>query len=191
MERRGRNQRGGNVLEFTLVVIPLVFLLLGVTTVGLSLGRSVRVSQVCRDAASMFVRGVDFSKTGNQDILVRLTEGMNMTRNGGDGVIILSKVTWLPQSKCTELDLNPCNGDSHVITQRIVIGNQSLRASNLGTPDEDLLDDQGLVQDYMKEASAVATMPMITLDEGQFAYVAEIHFRGLMDQADVYSQAIF
>jgi hypothetical protein len=190
-ERRARSQRGSNVLEFALVVTPVVLLMIGVATAGLALGRSVRVSQVCRDAASMFVRGVDFSKPGNQDVLVRLTEGMGMTRAGGDGVIILTKVTWVPQSKCTELDLSPCNGDSHVMTQRIVIGNPSLRSSNLGTPDASLLNSQGLVQDYMTEASAVANMPMITLEEGQFEYVAEIHFRGLMNGADVYSRAIF
>ncbi len=188
---RRKNQTGNNVLEFALVGMPLVLLLLGVTTTGLALGRSVQVAQVCRDAASMYVRGVDFSRPGNQDVLVRLTNGMGMTRTGGDGVIILSKVTWIPQSKCTELALNPCNGDSHVITQRIVIGNQAQRPSNLGTPNAGLLDSQGLVRDYMEEPSAVAVFPMMTLDEGQYAYVAETNFRGVFNSEFVYSKAIF
>src|SRR5687768_18278725 len=98
--KRKKSQGGNNVIEFALVGMPLVLLLLGVTSTGLALGRSVQVAQVCRDAASMYVRGVDFSKAGNQDVLVRLTHGLQMTRTGGEGVVILSKVTWIPESKC-------------------------------------------------------------------------------------------
>lgn len=188
---RRKNQRGNNILEFALVALPLVMLLLGVTTTGLGLGRSVQVAQVCRDAASMYVRGVDFSRDGNKDVLVRLSQGLNLTRNGGDGVIMLSKVTWVPQQTCTDLSLFPCNGDRHVVTQRIVIGNQSLRTSALGTPNSGLLDSKGLVTDYLTEASAVATFPMMTLQDGQYAYVAEVHFIGFMGGAPIYSRAIF
>lgn len=188
---RRKKQGGSNVVEFALVVTPLVMLLLGVTTTGLALGRSVQVAQVCRDAASMYVRGVDFSKAGNKDVLVRLAQGLNLTRAGGSGVIILTKVTYIPQSKCTALALNPCNGNKHVMTQRIVVGNAGLRSSSLGTPNAGLLDAQGLVTDYMKETSAVATFPMMTLADGQYAYVAETFFNGLFQNQSVYSRAIF
>lgn len=188
---RRKKQGGSNVVEFALVVTPLVMLLLGVTTTGLALGRSVQVAQVCRDAASMYVRGVDFSKAGNKDVLVRLAQGLNLTRAGGSGVIILTKVTYIPQSKCTALALNPCNGNKHVMTQRIVVGNAGLRSSSLGTPNAGLLDAQGLVTDYIKETSAVATFPMMTLADGQYAYVAETFFNGLFQNQSVYSRAIF
>jgi hypothetical protein len=188
---RRKNQRGNNILEFALVAMPLVLLLLGVTTTGLGLGRSVQVAQICRDAASMYVRGVDFSRDGNKDVLVRLSQGLGMTRNGGDGLIILSKVTFIPQQTCTDLSLFPCNGDRHVITQRIVVGDPSLRASAVGTPNAGLLDSKGLVRDYIKEVSAVATFPMMTLQNGQYAYVAEVHFVGFMGGAPIYSRAIF
>jgi hypothetical protein len=188
---RRKNQRGNNILEFALVAMPLVLLLLGVTTTGLGLGRSVQVAQICRDAASMYVRGVDFSRDGNTDVLVRLSQGLGMTRNGGDGLIILSKVTFIPQQTCTDLSLFPCNGDRHVITQRIVVGDPSLRASAVGTPNAGLLDSKGLVRDYIKEVSAVATFPMMTLQNGQYAYVAEVHFVGFMGGAPIYSRAIF
>jgi hypothetical protein len=191
LSNRKRNQRGNNILEFALVALPLVTLLLGVTTTGLGLGRSVQVAQVCRDAASMFVRGVDFSRDGNKDVLVRLSQGLGMTRDGGDGVILLSKVTWIPQQKCTDLGLVTCNGDRHVITQRIVVGNPSLRTSALGTPNAGLLDAKGIVRDYLIEASAVANFPMMTLQDGQYAYVVETHFTGFMGGAPIYSRAIF
>ncbi len=139
----------------------------------------------------MNVRGVDFSRDGNKDVLDRLSQGLGMTRNGGDGVIMLSKVTWISQQTCNDLSLFPCNGDRHVVTQRIVIGNQSLRTSALGTPNAGLLDSKGLVRDYMIEVSAVATFPMMTLQEGQYAYVAETHFVGFMGGAPIYSRAIF
>lgn len=188
--RRAR-QGGNNVLEFALVVMPLVVILLGVTTIGVMLARSIRVAQICRDATSMYVRGVNFSRPGNKDVLVRLAGSLGMTQAGGDGVIILSEITYIPQSRCEEVDLNPCNGNRHVITQRVVIGNSALRSSNLGSPANHLVDSEGLVRDYMTEGSAVATFPMMNLDDGQFAYVAETYFRGVLNNAGVYSIAVF
>lgn len=189
--RRKQSQRGTNLIEFALVITPLTLLLLGVVTVGLSLGMSVRVAQICRDAASMYVRGVDFSRSGNKDVLVRLSQGYGMTQSGGDGVVILSRITWIPQARCTALNLNPCNGNRHVVTQRIVVGNASLRVSSLGSPNSSLLDDRGLVRNYMTEASAVAQFDMMTLDDGQYAYVAETFFKTPMTTTGVYSRAIF
>jgi hypothetical protein len=98
-------------------------------------------------------------------------------------------VTWIPQSKCTALALSPCNGDKHVIMQRIVIGNSSLRASNLGTPTG--MDSQGLVPNYMTAAGAVARFPYMQLDEGQEAYVSECQFKGVFGRSVIYSRAIF
>lgn len=186
------------MLEFGLVITPLVVLLLGVTVVGLNLGRSIRGNQVARDAASMYVRGIDFSKEGSKDLLVRLADRLGMTRNGGRGVVIFSKVTWIPQSKCDALELDPCNGDRHVIVQRLVVGNAGLRQSALGTPDPSLLDSKGLVDNYLQEGSAVADLVGLTLHEGEYAYVAESYFQspdfdmpGFQSGTGVYSRAIF
>jgi len=176
---RGRNRkrrRGTAVLETALLATPIVLLLLGVFAVGMNLGRAVHAGQVNRDAASMYVRGVDFSKNGSKDVLVRLAQGLGMTRDGGDGVVILSKVTWMPQSKCTALALNPCNADKHVITQRLTVGNPALRQSALGVPDSDIVDSMGLVENYMQEPSAVAVFPYMQLIEGEFTYVTESYF---------------
>lgn len=195
---RRKAERGNAILEFGFVVTPLVLLLMGVVVVGLNLGRMVSVSQVARDTASMYVRGVDFSKAGNQDIIVRLAQGLGLTRTGGPGVVMLSKVTWISQEQCEELDTGPCNGDRHVITQRIVIGNASLRTSSLGTPNPGLLDSLGQVRDYIQEPSAVANFPFAQLSRGEFAFVAEAYFSspnlslpGFQGGDGVYARAIF
>ena len=187
--QRRHGERGSSIIEFALVAPLLVVIIGGVAVTGVNLARMVQVSQVSRDAASMYVRGVDFSRTGNQDVLVRLSRGLNITRTGGDGVIILSKVTFIPHSKCQDLQLASCNSNDYVITQRIVIGNGSLRSSALGTPLSHLIDSQGNVRDYMKEPSAVANFSGITLGDGQYSYVAESYVRGTGE--GVYSRAIF
>jgi hypothetical protein len=191
---RKKTQAGNNLVEFALVAMPLVILLLGITTTGLKLARSVQVSQVCRDAASMFVRGVDFSYPGNQDILVELAQGLGLTRTGGPGAVILSKVTYISSTKCTAMGNPPgCNANKHVITQRVVIGNSSNSSlrSNLGTPSSSLLDSKGIVNNYQTDDSAIATFPMTNLEDDQWAYVAEARFPGLFGGGQVYSRAIF
>lgn len=188
---RSHRQKGISIIEFALVA-PFLFVLMGgIVTIGMNLSRLIRVAQLARDAASMYVRAVDFSKTGNQDILVRLGETLGLARTGGDAVVYLTKVTFLPQSKCTELAISPCNGNQHVMTQRIVIGNGSLARSWLGTPTASLIDAQGLVRDYMREASAVARMPGLTLAEGEYAYVAETYAEGVFSSRGIYSRALF
>jgi hypothetical protein len=78
-----------------------------------------------------------------------------------------------------------------VITQRIVIGNGSLFSSNIANPSSNLLDSQGFVQNYMKEPSAVANIESLTLEDGEYAYVAETYARGVLTSRGVYSKALF
>lgn len=92
---RGNNrkrQRGNQVIEFALCSVLLVPLFLGTVVLGMRLGRSIQVTQVARDTAHMYARFVDFSKAGNQDLVVRIASGLKMTRTGGNGVVILSQV---------------------------------------------------------------------------------------------------
>ena len=159
-EIRNRRRRGTALIEFGLIIFPLILILFGVTVIGLQLGQSVRGSQITRDAASMYVRGIDFTLDANQDLLVRLAQGMGLAKTGGRGVIIFSKVTWVTQAECTAAGLSPCNGDRHVITQQIVVGDPSLRASALGSPDS--AGSQGLVLDYMQNPTAIAGSTVLT-----------------------------
>src|SRR5579862_7092912 len=92
-----KNQKGTSILEFALIAWPTVLMLMGVVVVGNALGRAVQAGQVCRDADSMYVRGVDFSLSGNQSELARIGAGLNLqTGNSGNGLVILSKVTFIP-----------------------------------------------------------------------------------------------
>jgi len=171
-----RQRRGAAIIEMALLAFPLMILLFGMSVVGLNLGRHLHVAQICRDAGSMYVRGVDFSQDSNKDILVRLAYPLGLERTSGNGVVILSKITFIPQATCTALALNPCNGDKHVIMQRLVIGNASLKQSEIGTPYAPLLDAKGLVTNFMSEPSAVAHVPFISLSADEYAYVSETYF---------------
>jgi hypothetical protein len=198
MQKAKNKEKGSQMLEFALVTLVLVPFLLGVVVIGLNLGRSVQVAQIGRDAGSMFVRGVDFSQTGNQDILIRLSQGLGMTRAGGTGVVILSKVTFIPSAACA--GINPCNSDQYVVTQRIVVGNATLRSSSFGPAGSVTLDSYGNVANYMIDANAVATAfgSVLTLNANEFAYVSETYFPspsfdmpGFETGTGVYARAIF
>ncbi|MCS7024025.1 MAG: pilus assembly protein [Bryobacteraceae bacterium] len=197
-QNRKSTQSGHAIMEFALMAMPLITFLLGVTSIGFNLGRAVQVAQVCRDASSMYVRGVDFSHPGNQAILIRLGEKLGMANGSGRGVVILSKVTYISQSTCNTLGLPNCNGNKHVITQRIVVGNPNLRSSLIGTPNPLLIDSKGLVRDYMTEPTAVANFSDIQLYENEFAYVVEtffsapdLAFAGFSNGIGNYMRAVF
>jgi hypothetical protein len=200
--KRNRRKRGTALIEFGLIIFPLILTLFGVTVIGLQLGQSVRGSQITRDAASMYVRGIDFSLESNQDLLVRLAQGMGLAKTGGKGVMIFSKVTWITQAECTAAGLSPCNGDRHVITQRIVVGDPSLRTSALGSPDS--ADASGLIVDYMQNPSAIVTndfalQPLdLDLNPGDVAFVTEgffdtpeIKIPGFEHDPGVYTMALY
>ncbi|MCC6538652.1 MAG: hypothetical protein IT162_13940 [Bryobacterales bacterium] len=196
LRRRGR--RGNAIVELGLLAIPLTTMLMSTVVVGLNLGRSIHASQVNRDAGSLFSRGVDFSADFNKDILVRLAQGLGITRTGGSGVIIFSTVTWLPQSKCTALGLGGCNADKHVIIQRLTIGDPALRTSSVGTPAANLIDSKGLINNYMVDDSTIATFPWMQLSENEFAFVAESYFAspdfdlfGFQEGTGVYSISVY
>jgi len=200
--RRGR-QRGNAIVEFAAVAVFLVPLLLGSFTLGMNLNQSIRVTQVVRDAGHMYARFVDFTLPSNQDLLVRLAIGLGMTRTGGDGVVILSKITYLTDADCTGggISLGDCtNRNMYVITNRVVVGNQGLKQSSFGTPDGNSLDTRGNAYDIYRDTSLRANTlgSLLQLSSGQFAFVAEGFFRGaginLQSPAmsnDVYARAIY
>jgi hypothetical protein len=193
---RNRRRRGTAIIELGLIMFPLVILLFGVTVIGIQLGQSVRGAQITRDAASMYVRGIDFSLDANQDLLVRLAQGMGLAKVGGKGVMIFTKVTWVTQAECNDAGLTPCNGDRHVMTHRVIVGDASLHTSALGTPDS--AEPSGIILDYMQNPAAIATFPYMQLRPGEDAYVTEgffdtpeVNFPGLHRDAGVYTIALY
>ncbi len=171
------SEKGTEIIEFVLIVgFILLPLLLGVVVVGINLGREVQVTQIARDAGSMYVRGVDFSQSGNQDVLVRLGQGLALAKTGGSGVVILSEVSYIPAGGCT----TPCNQAQYVIVQRIVVGDSTLVAAHgqIQSSGPVSLDVQGNVINYVTDTNAVISGfgNILTLNGNEFAYVAESYF---------------
>ena len=143
--RRSR-QSGSTIVEFAIMAPCLLLMFFGSVGMGLMLGRYVQAVQVCRDIAHMYSDGVDFSRAANQNIIIQqLAQGTGITATGGNGVIILSKVATVYQADCDAAGFSgSCtNRGLPVFTQRIVIGQSTLRASDFGTPNAAILDTQG------------------------------------------------
>ncbi len=206
MRLSSRTKRRGNaLLEFAIVSIFLVPLLLGMFVIGVNLGRSIQVIQLTRDVGHMYAQQVDFSLAANQNILVRLAYGMGMTTTTGDGVVILSKVMYAGAAQCTAAGLttSQCkNINQNVFLQRIVVGNFSQSSSQFGTPTASLIDSQGIVKNYLTDASAVANNfgSLMTLNPGDVGYMVESFFtspdlgalaNGQTTNSGVYARAIF
>ncbi|MCP5113580.1 MAG: pilus assembly protein [bacterium] len=200
---RRQNQKGNTIIEFALVSMLLIPLMLGTVNVGMNLSRSIQVTQVSRDAGHMYVRFVDFSLDGNKDIIVRLAHGLGMTRDGGNGTVLLSKILFVGELECEAggLTVEQCpNFNYPVITQRQTIGNTSLQSSAIGEPDANLLDAEGNVANYLTEASARSDTfnNILPLESGEFAYVSEAAFAspeydfpGFFENTSSYARTIF
>lgn len=181
----------------------LIPLLLGTVNVGMNLSRSIQVTQVSRDAGHMYVRFVDFSLDGNKDIIVRLAQGMNMTRDGGNGKVTLSQVMFIGDLECEAggLDPNNCpNNGQPVIVHRIVIGNDSIHTGAVGNPNPALIQSNGDVDNYLTDSSAVSTTfnNILQLQPGEVAYVSEgffaapeFDFPGFFEGSSAYARTIF
>jgi hypothetical protein len=199
--KRNRKEQGHSILEFALLAMPTVTMLLGVVVVGIDLGRGVMVTQISRDAGAMYVRGLDFSQTGNQQVLVRLGQNMNLQLTGGDGRVTFSKVTFIPDPSCgSPPDPNCTNGKS-VLMQRIVFGNTTLQATHYPTAGSISQDGQGNVNNYTTDPNAVIanfTTNAFQLKPNEISYVAETFFRtqdvsmaGFISSPGVYAQSFF
>ena len=188
-----KRERGSVVVEFILIAPFLVITLLGVVGVGFTLGRSIQVNQVTRDAAKLFFDGVDLSTTGNQKIVGRLGWGMGLASDAsgtintaGKGVVILTQVIHVGTNECLAAGYTTnasCpNFDQLVIEKRIVVGNATLRASNFGSPGLSLLQADGSIRplDYCTDASVLvpagSAPTLLNLAQGQFSFDVESYF---------------
>jgi Flp pilus assembly protein TadG len=84
---RNRNRRGNAVIEFALASTVLIPMFFGTIALGLNLGRNLQVTQVSRDIAVMYSRGIDFSQAGSHAIVRTLASGLDLT-DTGDAVVI-------------------------------------------------------------------------------------------------------
>jgi hypothetical protein len=169
-----RNRRGNAVVELAITMPVLVLALFGVVTGGMVFDRYMTVVQLSRIGASMFSRGTNFALDENKDLLL-LGQGLEVTRNGGEGVVYLTRLVLAPSGTANDGQL--------VIAERHVIGNPNFAASAIGAPSSniwpnpDKVGPTGDVKDYFNDVSAVATVPgsLLTLPIGESMYVAEVY----------------
>jgi hypothetical protein len=185
---RRKRQRGNAMIETALCFTFLMPLLMGTVGVGIALIRSIVTLQICRDAGSMYARGVDFSKTPNQDMLVLISTGMNMTRTGGNGEIILTKLMKIGPTECADGTgpLSGCtNNGQTVIVQQIIIGANGLKTSSVGTPPAGLANADGTfdADTYLKDSRFVATgfNTLLSMGDGETACISEAYFKPLLN----------
>jgi len=175
------------MVEFVLCIgVFWMPLFLGTIIIGFNLIRAVQVTQVCRDAGHMYSYGKDFTQPTYQNLLVSLAKGLNMTTTSGNGVVILSTVTYIDTTQCKAGGYSSTcpNYQKLVFTRRVVVGNSSLHLSTFGTPNAGFLDGSGNVrsgdnngtQGYLNDASAIASgfSNVVALSAGQYSYVSEM-----------------
>jgi len=194
--------RGSACIEFAFVTMLLVPLLLGTGAAGIDMILTLQTIQLARDAGHMYARGLDFSQPGNQTILANVgsTLGLSTTLGSGSAVVILSKLTYVDDAACTAAGAVDSHGNPSgctnlgkwVFTQRLEIGNSSVRTSNIGSPltsgptGVTVESPSGNISlsDYVTKAGAVATFNSINpysdvngnvsgLPSGQMLYIAE------------------
>lgn len=204
--RRSRRGESGNaIVEFALVSMFLVSMILGTFSIGMSLTRSVQAGIVSRDAGAMFMRYVDFTLTANKSILVRLANGMGMTATGGNGVVIMTQITKIGDAQCTQGGLTPANcpnNGSNVVVKRVTVGNTGLYTTTFGSPTGSIVETDGSISstNYLTNttARAPAFSSVMTLEDGEFAFVSEAYFitpeidlPGYRNNTHVYQRNIF
>jgi hypothetical protein len=191
MLTRSKQSRGTLIPLYALGAIFFVPLAIGVLLVNNSASRNDHANQVSRDVASMYAQGLDFSSTANQDIALKVAEGLGMNIRGGKGVLILSKIRVVHGTDCAAVGASHCANEGYaVITQRYVIGNRALRASSFGTPTY-IDSGTGNVRDWTNDVTARAEDFPTNLKAGESTYAAECYLASQEPRGGVYSRAMF
>jgi hypothetical protein len=203
--RRLRGSRGQVMIEFAFTLLLSVPLILGILAIGIRYVRELKITQISRDLANMYARGVDFNASGAANIVQRLGPGFDFS-SSGNGVAILSKVRKVTSAECTAngVALGGCNANQAVFEQQIVFGNSAVRPSNFGTP-TGLASDKTTTEPHQRTVAAnVARGFLIYLDlhgdplTREHAYMVEVivntgdlDIPGFMTQTQAYSRNIF
>jgi len=189
MKGRAKDGFVASIPLYALGAIFLVPLSIGVLLVSSNASQYDHANQISRDIASMYAQGMDFSKSANQSIAMRVAEGLGMP--AGQGIIILSKVRVVHDADCRDQTRGECaNNGRAVVTERYVMGNATLRRSSLGTP-AGLNQTKGDVLNWTSDQSARAQDFTANLKPGEFAYVAECYMTSPELRGGVYARAMF
>jgi hypothetical protein len=208
MRPRVRSRESGStMIEFCLSISLWMVVLMGLSVVGLNLIQALQVEQICRDSGHMYSEGLDFTQAGNQNLLIMLCSGLNVTTTGGSGVLVFSTVEYIDTPQCTAGGLQGNSGScpnlgQDVFIQRVVMGNSSLFSSKFGTPSSSIIGTGGNIasSDYLTNSSARATgfSSVLSLTGGQVGYLTETYFSSTnfnwgssVSSAGVYERSIF
>jgi hypothetical protein len=191
MHRSFKQPGEKSIRLYALGAIFLVPLSIGVLLVSSNASQNDNAYQISHDVASMYAQGLDFSQRANQDIALSVADGRGIDVRGGRGVLILSKIRVVHASDCAESAAAKCGNKGYaVVTQRYVLGDQTLRASSFGTPKAvDQLS--GEVRDWANDRSARAADFPTNLKAGEFTYAAECFLTSPESHNGVYSRTMF
>ncbi|MBI4902312.1 MAG: pilus assembly protein [Acidobacteria bacterium] len=185
---RRRRQGGSTITEFAVVFPFMVAAFFGSVGMGVTMIRYMQAVQVCRDLAHMYADGVDFTQTMNKNIAVKLAEGTGMTTNGGNGVVVFSKVLTVFESDCDAAGLSTCGNENQaVVFNRQTVGNTALLSSQFASPSpSSIMDAEGDISaaNYLNANSSVRAPLLTTLLtaagtaqlQGDVANITELYF---------------
>jgi Flp pilus assembly protein TadG len=200
-------RRGVAIVEFTLSMVFLVPLLLGVFIYGFKLVRSIQMQQIVRDLGHMYIRGINFRNPGPQQNARTLAAGFDLT-NTGSSLVVLSKVRLITQVECNAGNAvsptipqgTPCaNINKIVFVEQLTVGNPGNGQSTYGTPPLEP-DYTVTIKNQTRTSTAIANgfATVLPLNSGEYAYVAEminltpeLNIPGFSGQPQVYARAIF
>jgi hypothetical protein len=168
------------MVEFSLLIPVWLPLLLGTMWLGSAMIRGEQTTEMARDLASMYSRGVDFSSTGagsSNTILTDITQQLGTVTAAGTGVVIFSEVEFVGKSVCASAGstygsagppptyvASTCKNEGFfVFRQQYTQGNTSLRSSNFGTAPAGDLDSSNKFQ-----VDAITTYISDTADRSTF-----------------------
>jgi len=181
----------GAITYYTLGAIFVIPLLIGVFVVGTNAELTNQANQVSHDLASMYAQGVDFSSAPNQKIAMRVADGVGMKLEGGQAVVILSKIRVVRDSDCGSSPSAKCSNRGYpVVLQRYVIGNTRLRGSSLGSP-ANIDPKTGDVGNWASDATARADVFALGIKDPEYTYAAECFLATPDVGTGVYSRAMF
>ena len=177
---RSERRRGAAMVELALGLTVLFPILLGVGAIGVRLGRTLQATQATRDIAHMYALGADFSLPGTQALASTLSREYNLSSTG-KAVLLFSRIMKVQQIDCDAAGLHTCpNLNQPVFTQRIVIGNPSVRSSTFGTPPVAYIGASGTIPSvhYCQESSLIANgfNSVLSLSPGQSTTMVEGYF---------------
>jgi hypothetical protein len=200
-------QSGVAMVEFTLSLLLLMPLLLGVFVFGFRLVASLQMMQITRDLGHMYIQNINFRNSGPIQNAQTLASGFNLSSNG-TSVVILSQVKVEQQADCDAAGVapagKPCaNLGQPVFVEQLTIGNTSSGSSAFGTPATTTINGVTNKVTTVNQAispTAVANgfNSVLALNSGETAYVAEmvnqtpsLNIPGFSGEPLVYARTIF